>query len=490
MTILRGILLPGARPLALAGLAIALAACGGTAPAAAANAKITGTAFFRERIALAPDALFEAELQDVSRADAPAVVIGRARKPNAGQVPIAFEISYDPRRIDPAGKYAVRATIHQGGRLFFTSDRSYPVLTQGYGSTVTILMRAPSASEAEPGARNPAPVPDLPGESESRLGALPVTFAGLLPCADCMGIRYEINLLAGRAYMQRATHLRDGHDESYYELGAWSLADDGRTLVLESGRKGRAYWAVKDAGTLRKLDLEGRPIESKLPYELSRRAVLEPMDPRVKLRGMFRYMADAPRFRDCRSGLVLPVAMSGDEYLALERAYAAHRAKPGEELMVSLAARIEERPRMEGNGTEPTLVVEEFVDASPGRKCEAAAADYGIENNRWRPVRIGERVVSVAEGEREPWIVLDPRSKHVTGSGGCNRINGTYEAGTGTLRFGPLAATMMACPSMETETAFLRALQETRRYRLSGRVLDLMDDRGKRLVRLEERNLK
>jgi copper homeostasis protein (lipoprotein) len=305
-----------------------------------------------------------------------------------------------------------------------------------------------------------------------------------------MGIRYEINLMAGGAYMQRATYLREGHDESYYEVGAWSLADGGRTLLLESGRKGRTYWAVKDAGTLRKLDLEARPIESKLPYELSRRAGLQPMVPRVKLRGMFRYVADAPRFRDCRSGLNLPVAMSGDEYLALERDYTARRSKPGVELMVSLEARIEERPKMEGDGFEPTVVVEEFLSASPGERCEGDGPEYGIENNRWRPVRIGERAVQVAEGEREPWFVLDPRSKRVTGSGGCNRIHGTYEAGAGTLRFGPLAATMMACPAMETETTFLRALQETRRYRLNGRTLDLMDDRGRRLVRLEERNLR
>ena len=327
-------------------------------------------------------------------------------------------------------------------------------------------------------------------ERASPFGTLPATFTRMLPCADCMGIRYQINLLPGGAYMQRTTYLRDGHDESYYELGAWSLANEGRTLALEGGRKGGASWAVKDARTLRKLDLEGRPIESTLPYELARRAALEPIEARVRLRGMFRYMADAARFRDCRSGLVLPVAMSGDEYLTLERAYAARRAKPGDELMVSLAGRIEERPKMEGEGLEPTLVVEEFVDAAPGERCGPGVTDYGIENNRWRPVRIGERPVNVAEGEREPWIVLDPRSKQVTGSGGCNRIHGTYEAGAGTLRFGPLAATMMACPSLETETAFLRALQEVRRYRLSGRTLDLMDDRGRRLVRLEERNLK
>ena len=472
-------------------LALALPVAGGTAtPVAHADSRVTGTASYRERVALAPDAVFEAELQDVSRGDAPARVIGRARKSNPGQVPIAFEISYDPRRIDAAGRYAVRATIHQGGRLRFTSDRSYPVLTQGHGSVVTILMRGAPAGEGEPGgAREPGGAAD-PVERASPLGTLPATFAGLLPCADCMGIRYQINLLPGGAYMQRTTYLRDGHDASYYELGAWSLSNEGRTLTLESGRKGGASWAVKDARTLRKLDLEGRPIESKLPYELARRATAEPMEPRVRLRGEFRYMADAARFRDCRSGLALPVAMSGDEYLALERAYTVRRAKPGDELMVSLAGRIEEQPRMEGDGTEPTLVVEEFVDATPGEKCAGRVTDYGIENNRWRPVRIGEHAVNVADGEREPWIVLDPRTKRVTGSGGCNRINGTYEAGAGTLRFGPLAATMMSCLSMETESAFLRALQEVRRYRLSGRTLDLLDDRGRRLVRLEERNLR
>lgn len=89
----------------------------------------------------------------------------------------------------------------------------------------------------------------------------------------------------------------------------------------------------------------------------------------------------------------------------------------------------------------------------------------------------------------EPWIVLDPRSKRVTGSGGCNRIAGSYEIGNGTLRLGPLMATKMACPLMDTETAFLRTLDETRRYRILGQTLELIDDAGKVLVRLEERNL-
>ena len=109
--------------------------------------------------------------------------------------------------------------------------------------------------------------------------------------------------------------------------------------------------------------------------------------------------------------------------------------------------------------------------------------------NRWRPVSIGFENVVVAPKQREPWFVLDPRSKKVTGSGGCNRITGSYQSHDSTLTFGRLVSTRMACPGMPTETRFLRALQDTRRYRISGHTLDLLDSGGQIVVRLEERNL-
>ena len=50
---------------------------------------------------------------------------------------------------------------------------------------------------------------------------------------------------------------------------------------------------------------------------------------------------------------------------------------------------------------------------------------------------------------------------------------GTYELEGTQLNFGPLATTRMACPAMETETAFLKALAATTRYELSGNSLTL-----------------
>jgi uncharacterized lipoprotein YbaY/heat shock protein HslJ/uncharacterized lipoprotein NlpE involved in copper resistance len=456
-----------------------------TAPHLAASADaqvvITGSATYRERVALARDAVFEATLEDISRADVPAEVIARTRRNSPGQVPIAFELDYAPGRLEPRGEYVVRATIREGGQLRFTGTASYA--GDGRVGKVAIIMhRAPAVRVDRE--------PEAPPEAGSPLGRLPATFVGLLPCVDCVGLRYQINLMPGHAYMQKSTHLRDGSDQSFYELGVWSLSDDDHTLTLDGGRRSPARWVVQGA-SLRKLDAAGHPIEGDPSHELTRRASVEPMEPRVRLTGMFSYMADAARFRDCKTGLRWPVDMSGD-YRALERAYTARRRKPGAELMASVEGRLEMHPKTEGEGREPTLVVEEFVAVMPDEQCEASDATAGLTITRWRPVRIiGDRSVVVDGLQSEPWIVLDPQSKRVTGSGGCNRISGSFEAGPrDALRFGRVTSTMMACAGMETERAFLRALADTRRYRVAARTLELLDARGRLLARLEERNLR
>lgn len=118
---------------------------------------VTGTATYRERIALPPDAVFEATLEEVSRADTPGDVIGRTRLEQPGQPPIQFSIQFDPARIVAARSYSVRARVTVGGNLMFVSDQSYPVLTQGNGNTVAILMRhasGPASPPASLGARD------------------------------------------------------------------------------------------------------------------------------------------------------------------------------------------------------------------------------------------------------------------------------------------------------------------------------------------------
>ena len=93
---------------------------------------VTGTVIYRQKIALPPDAVVAVTLADVSRADAPYIVIGQQVIETKGkQVPFPFAIPYDASKIDENHSYTVRATIKDGsGKLLFTSDTVMPVITR------------------------------------------------------------------------------------------------------------------------------------------------------------------------------------------------------------------------------------------------------------------------------------------------------------------------------------------------------------------------
>lgn len=123
--------------------ALALSAC---AQLDTPSARITGTVTYRERIALPPSAVVKVQLVDVSRADAPAVVLGeQVIRSDGRQVPFVFEIAYDPKRIEARFTYAVQARIEVDGQLRFINDQRYAVLTRGAGDRVDLLLRAVGA---------------------------------------------------------------------------------------------------------------------------------------------------------------------------------------------------------------------------------------------------------------------------------------------------------------------------------------------------------
>ncbi|HEX7959283.1 MAG TPA: META domain-containing protein [Terriglobales bacterium] len=121
-----------------------------------AGEHLKGEAIYLERMALPPSAVFEATLEDLSRAEAGAV-IGRARIEQPPNPPIPFDIAYDPSRIDPRHSYTVRARILVDGKLFFTTDQHYPVLTGGHGNEVSLLLRRLSKPGAMGGSITYAP---------------------------------------------------------------------------------------------------------------------------------------------------------------------------------------------------------------------------------------------------------------------------------------------------------------------------------------------
>lgn len=242
---------------------------GWSAPAWAQQS-LEGSATYRERIALPPDALFEVSLQDVSRADAPARVISRVRIESPGQVPLRFTIPFDPARIEAGRRYTVSARISHRGKLMFITDTSHP--------------------------------------------------------------------------------------------------------VLQDGASG--------------------------PHA--------PLD----------------------------------------------------------------------------LMMRQLPTTAPPARPPVAAAD--LVNTYWKLVELGGAPAAVSNGQREPYLTLQANERRLIGSGGCNRMGGSYQLQAGNLQFGPIAGTRMACPDgMDQEQAFFDVLGRIRHWTIKGQHLELSDDHGKVLARLQ-----
>lgn len=193
------------------------------------------------------------------------------------------------------------------------------------------------------------------------------------------------------------------------------------------------------------------------------------------LRGMFRYMADAAVFRDCRTDRSFPVAMEG-AYLEVERAYLNSGITNGEPVLIEVVGRYLERPSMEENRNEVSLIIDIFNNLLPDETCSPDPMAE-LAGTYWRLDEVGGNAVHTSEGQREAHFALDAAESRVRGHGGCNNFFGGYWAGDGTLAFSGLGSTMMACEDgMETEQAFLDALGRTTRYRIGGLFLTLYDD--------------
>lgn len=438
---------------------------------------VSGSAFYRERIAVPPGAVFEAVLEDISVADTAAIELARVQSDGSSGPPYAFEIEYDPSNIDPRHTYAVRARIEGPDGLMFTSDTVHPVLTGGAGSRVDIMMVRASSQRQ--------------GDAKPELGAhgmrLPASFSGTLPCADCSGVAHHLDLWPDQSYQLRREWL--GREEPLVTgaIGRWSV-DPGRgTLVLHGAREttpddAPLRWQIKGPETLRALAPDGSEIVSELPYELTTEAAFDPVDlPSMPLTGSFVYFADAATFEHCESGQRLGVAMQG-AYLDLERAYLAERSAPQAPMRVVIDGRIATVPAMEGPARR-MVVVDRVIDTGGGENCSRERATAPLVNTYWTLEKLGDAAVQALPGTREPHIVLRTASQdggppRYSATVGCNAMSGSYEVSGTALTFGPGMATLMACPpplaTMERELA--AALAQTRSYRVTGQTLVLTGD--------------
>ena len=113
--------------------------------------------------------------------------------------------------------------------------------------------------------------------------------------------------------------------------------------------------------------------------------------------------------------------------------------------------------------------------------------DAPVRNTLWALHSLAGSPATVpGAAQRQAQFLLHLDDNRSSGSGGCNRFNGTYTLDGKTLRFAPQAATRMACADgMAQETAFFKVLEQTRRWRIKGDHLWLLDEAGRTLAEFD-----
>lgn len=311
----------------------------------------------------------------------------------------------------------------------------------------------------------------------------PASYSGTLPCADCPGIDYRLNLFADKSYYLQMHYQDSGENSTFYQLGQWQQNSDQLRLLSDDPQQ-TAFQIEKD-GNIRLMDQEYVLINSPLNYELQRDNDFYAVYPNMQFHGMYNYMADSGVFTECLTGQRWVVAQEADN-AALELLYLEYIEAPNQPILIEATGYLESRANSDTGILQPTLIVTKADDIWPGETCGQLGFNESLLNTYWKLTRLNDEPVEVYQDQREPSLVLAIEENRLSGSDGCNQIMGTYQLREDKLKFSRIASTMMACnQGMDTAQAVHFMLEKVRYWQIEGQHLELADVEGNVMARFE-----
>ncbi|MBF8963081.1 copper resistance protein NlpE N-terminal domain-containing protein [Pontibacter sp. FD36] len=317
------------------------------------------------------------------------------------------------------------------------------------------------------------------------------SWVGTIPCADCPGIDYTLDLNPDSTYRERLVY--QGRSATpFVQSGTWGVGN-GRVQLNKQGTGNNQFALEGEALVM--LDNEGNRIESQIAdaYRLRRKNPDEPEDSpklwREKYeRGIeFAAIGNEPfwslevdldkmiefRVLDEEDGSVLtPVPVAEEPEAGEGVVYRVQTVTGNLEIRL-----IKETCVNTMSGRELPYTVTVLKDDMEYRGCGMYLRDSRLDGT-WHLAELQAKAINPKDfGQNQPTLDISLAEGRVSGSTGCNRITGTLEPIADRINFGPIAATRMACPDMEVENQMLKLLNDRElRYKVSEEWLELILD--------------
>lgn len=332
-------------------------------------------------------------------------------------------------------------------------------------AAMTLVACGSSASSAE-----------LPGSRVRRVEAgdslpnltRPAGFAGTIPDARGDDIETWLVLNPDGSYRLRERNL-DGSAPALVSVGRWHISRDSVPVVSLFGADSTPRrLQMTGALTLLALLPEDSEADSEAPRELVRVSMPRELNAPAKIRGEFRYAADAATFVSCDGGIQFPV--SGDSsFVRLQRAHREQLLGTGAAILVDVTARLLMRPGMEAGDTLETVVVDDFEVVERKQACNATAVHALVAIGDWNLSALDGVKLPELTRERQPTLRFVLSEPTMFGNAGCNRFTGRAVLRGLNLLPQPLALTKMMCDGddvMLRESRYAQVLSQGGWFRL------------------------
>ncbi len=286
-----------------------------------------------------------------------------------------------------------------------------------------------------------------------------MTFSGTLPCADCPGISYQLNLYRDGRFEARQEYLE--RNKVAIVKGIWLL--EKRSLHLVNQQQTLPAFHLLSNNRLTMLDLSGKPISSNLNYQLQRDSEFKKLDTRQAMLGLYRLQDNQATFTSCSSADTLSVANT-QHHLPVMRQYQQDERFKGHAIIATLVGRRGQDEQVN------TLFIDKFEQFWPGAICPDQLQPGKMQGIVWRAEKLTNHYVPQQLNVR---VIFD-QNERLYGFAGCNNFNGSYKQRSNQLSVQPLVSTRKFCAdSSELEQQFTRSLQSADRAEVNGDKLQL-----------------
>ncbi|MDX3773539.1 META domain-containing protein [Chromatiaceae bacterium AAb-1] len=287
-----------------------------------------------------------------------------------------------------------------------------------------------------------------------------MTFSGTLPCADCPGIFYHINLYRDGRFEVRQEYLERG--QVSLVKGIWLL--ERRSLHLINQQQTLPAFHFTSNKQLSMLDLEGKPISTTLNYQLNRENEFRKLDTRQTLLGTYQLQNSIASFTSCQTGETLTVANT-QHHLPVMRQYQQDPRLNNKAVIATLTGR-----KNQNNQGEENLYIDKFEQFWPGATCPDMYAPGKLQGIVWRAEKLAEQYIPQQLNVR---VIFE--SDKLYGFAGCNSFNASYKQSSNQLSVQTLTATRKFCSddSSELEQRFTESLKNADRVEINGDKLQL-----------------